>query len=158
MFTTDENRERLRSASLRVTTPRLAVLTELTRGGHHTVEELAEAVRERIGAVSTQAVYDVLAVLVDTGLARVIEPAGSPRRFEARVADNHHHLVCRECGRIEDVDRAVDRAPCLVPADTHGFVIEEAEVTYWGTCPECVPRPAAGVPVPPAVRTLLSRD
>ncbi|GAA3387450.1 Fur family transcriptional regulator [Cryptosporangium minutisporangium] len=135
--TTDENRERLRSAGLRVTTPRLAVLTLLSQGGHHTVDELTDAVRARIGAVSTQAIYDVLAALVDTGMARLIEPAGSARRYEARVADNHHHLVCRKCGRIEDVDCAVGEAPCLAPSDAHGFLLDEAEVTWWGRCPTC---------------------
>jgi Fur family transcriptional regulator, stress-responsive regulator len=135
--TTEENRVLLRAAGLRVTTPRLAVLALLAQGGHHTVDELADAVRERIGAVSTQAVYDVLGALVDSGLARLIEPAGSPRRYEARVADNHHHLVCRRCGRIEDVDCAVGEAPCLTPADIRGFTLDEAEVTWWGTCPAC---------------------
>jgi len=138
----DENRERLRSAGLRVTTPRLAVLTLLAQGGHHTVDELSDAVRTRIGAVSTQAVYDVLAALVDAKLARVIEPAGSARRYEARVADNHHHLVCRVCGRIEDVDCAIGEAPCLAPSDTYGYRLDEAEVTWWGLCPSCAPRPA----------------
>ncbi|WP_035861482.1 transcriptional repressor [Cryptosporangium arvum] len=145
----DENRERLRSAGLRVTNPRLAVLTELTRGGHPTVDSLADAVRARLGAVSTQAVYDVLGVLVESGLARVIEPAGSARRYEARVADNHHHLVCRGCGQVEDVDCATGEAPCLVPADTYGFTLEEAEVTWWGTCSACASpsaRSQRGVP------------
>ncbi|MFG1925596.1 Fur family transcriptional regulator [Cryptosporangium sp. NPDC048952] len=137
MSSLDENRERLRAAGLRVTNPRLAVLTELTGGGHPTVDSLADAVRARIGAVSTQAVYDVLGALVETGLARVIEPAGSARRYEARVADNHHHLVCRTCGHIEDVDCAEGEAPCLVPGESHGFTLHEAEITWWGTCGPC---------------------
>jgi Fur family ferric uptake transcriptional regulator len=139
---TEQSRDQLRAAGLRVTTPRLTVLTVLSEGGHHTVDELVDDVRHRIGAVSTQAVYDVLGALVSAGLARIIEPAGSPRRYEARVADNHHHLVCRGCGRIEDVDCAVGPAPCLAPADIQGFALHEAEVTWWGLCPSCS---AAGV-------------
>jgi Fur family ferric uptake transcriptional regulator len=139
--TTERSREQLRSAGLRVTTPRLAVLGLLTEGGHHTVDALAEDVRRRVGAVSTQAIYDVLAAFVDAGLARIIEPAGSSRRYEARVADNHHHLVCRGCGRIEDVDCARGEAPCLTPEQPAGFHVDEAEVTWWGLCPECQAKP-----------------
>ena len=135
--TIDENRARLREVGLRVTTPRLAVLSVLTQGGHYTADELTDAVRDRIGAVSIQAVYDVLAVLVGTGLARVFEPAGHARLYEARAGDNHHHLVCRGCGRIEDVDCAVGAAPCLTPTGTRGFDLGEAEITWWGVCPAC---------------------
>jgi len=130
--------ELLRSRGLRVTRPRLAVLEVLTTSpGHLDVDEIAEKVRQRLDSVSTQAVYDVLRALTEAGLVRRIEPAGSPARFEMRVGDNHHHVVCRHCGAIADVDCAVGERPCLDPSEGHGFVIDEAEVTYWGTCPEC---------------------
>jgi Fe2+ or Zn2+ uptake regulation protein len=129
--------ELLRGQGLRVTRPRLAVLDVLTQGGHLEVEEITRQVRERLDSVSTQAVYDVLGALSRAGLARRIEPAGSPARFEARVGDNHHHIVCRSCGSIEDVDCAVGERPCLDPGTGHGFEIDEAEVTFWGLCPKC---------------------
>ena len=129
--------EMLRGANLRVTAPRLAVLTALERRPHAEVEAIATAVRADLGQVSTQAVYDVLRALTEAGLARRIEPAGSPARFELRVGDNHHHVVCRSCGAISDVDCAVGERPCLHASDDHGFVIDEAEVTYWGICPTC---------------------
>ena len=129
--------ELLREHGLRVTRPRLAVLEVLTQGGHLEVDEIAQQVRERIESVSTQGVYDVLGVLSRAGLARRIEPAGSPARFEARVGDNHHHIVCRGCGTIEDVDCAVSERPCLDPGTGHGFEVDEAEVTFWGLCPRC---------------------
>ncbi|MDP9398366.1 MAG: transcriptional repressor [Actinomycetota bacterium] len=132
----------LRAAGLRVTAPRLAVLEELLRGGHVSAEHVTAAVRVRLGAVSTQAVYDVLHAFVASGLAARVEPAGSPAaRFEARTRDNHHHVVCRSCGAVADVDCAVGAAPCLEPAATHGFVIDQAEVTYWGLCPACQANP-----------------
>ena len=127
----------LRTHGLRVTRPRLAVLDVLTRGGHPEVDDIVRQVRERLDSVSVQAVYDVLGALSRAGLARRIEPAGSPARYEARVGDNHHHIVCRSCGVIADVDCAVGEAPCLEPADDHGFVIDEAEVVYWGHCSAC---------------------
>jgi Fur family transcriptional regulator, stress-responsive regulator len=127
----------LRERGLRVTRPRLAVLDILTQGGHLEVEEITRQARERLESVSTQAVYDVLGVLSRAGLARRIEPAGSPARFEARVDDNHHHIVCRSCGAIEDVDCTVGERPCLTPGTGHGFEIDEAEVTFWGLCPAC---------------------
>ena len=127
----------LREAQLRVTAPRLAVLEALEASPHAEVDTIATAVRERLGQVSTQAVYDVLRALTSAGLARRIEPAGSAARFELRVGDNHHHVVCRSCGAIEDVDCAVGERPCLHASDDHGFVIDEAEVTYWGLCPDC---------------------
>jgi Fur family ferric uptake transcriptional regulator len=127
----------LRSAGLRVTQPRLAVLRALARHQHADTETVATATRAALGRVSTQAVYDVLRALTTAGLARRIEPAGSPARFELRVGDNHHHVVCRSCGVIADVDCAVGERPCLDASQTHGFVIDEAEVTYWGTCPAC---------------------
>jgi len=127
----------LRSAGLRVTRPRLAVLEVLHEGGHLEVDEIARRVRERLDSVSTQAVYDVLGALSRAGLARRIEPAGSAALFEARTGDNHHHVVCRGCGAVGDVDCAVGAKPCLEPNVTNGFSIDEAEVTYWGLCPEC---------------------
>lgn len=133
--------ELLRARGLRVTRPRLAVLEILGTGGHYEVDEIAQRCRERLDSVSTQAVYDVLSVLSRHGLARRIEPAGSPALFEARTGDNHHHVVCRGCGAVADVDCAVGPAPCLEASSTAGFTIDEAEVTYWGLCPACQSRP-----------------
>ena len=113
------------------------MLDVLTQGGHLEVDEITRQVRNRIDSVSTQGVYDVLGALSRAGLARRIEPAGSPARFEARVGDNHHHIVCRSCGAIEDVDCVRGERPCLVPGLGHGFEIDEAEVTFWGLCPDC---------------------
>lgn len=127
----------LRAAGMRLTAPRLAVLAEVWRHPHADVDSIAAAVREKLGSVSTQAVYDVLRALTEADLVRRIEPAGSPARFEARVGDNHHHIVCRYCGSIEDVDCAVGARPCLEASDARGYVIDEAEVTYWGICPAC---------------------
>jgi len=129
--------ELLRECGLRVTKPRLAVLEVLTEGGHLEVEEITRRVRERLDSVSTQGVYDVLGALSRAGLARRVEPAGSPARYEARADDNHHHIVCRGCGAIEDVDCAVGVRPCLDPRPGHGFEVDEAEVTFWGLCPSC---------------------
>jgi Fe2+ or Zn2+ uptake regulation protein len=129
--------ELLRGQGLRVTRPRVAVLDVLTQGGHLEVEEVTRQVRDRLDSVSTQAVYDVLGALSRAGLARRIEPAGSPARYEARVGDNHHHIVCRSCGIIEDVDCMVGERPCLDPGAGHGFEVDEAEVTFWGLCPSC---------------------
>ncbi|HEV2891041.1 MAG TPA: Fur family transcriptional regulator [Frankiaceae bacterium] len=129
--------DRLRAAGLRVTRPRLALLDALDASPHATVDDLAGAVRIAAGSVSTQAVYDALEAFVAAGLARHVEPAGSPARFETRVGDNHHHVVCRACGATADVDCAVGRRPCLTPKESNGFVVDEAEVTYWGTCPRC---------------------
>ena len=127
----------LRSRGLRVTRPRVAVLEVLSEGGHLEVDEIATQVRARLESVSTQAVYDVLGALSRAGLARRIEPAGSPARYESRVGDNHHHVVCRGCGEVADVDCAVGARPCLDPSSAHGFVVDEAEVTFWGLCPAC---------------------
>jgi Fe2+ or Zn2+ uptake regulation protein len=129
----------LRDHGLSVTVQRLAVLRAVSQHPHRTAEELEALVRRDIGTVSRQAVYDTLALLTARGLLRRIQPAHSPARYEDRVADNHHHVVCRGCGRVEDVDCAVGAAPCLEPADDHGFVIDEAEVIYWGLCPDCRP-------------------
>ncbi|MFY1598016.1 Fur family transcriptional regulator [Micromonospora sp. WMMD737] len=135
--------ELLRSRGLRVTRPRLAVLDVLAAGGHLEVDEITRQVRERIDSVSTQAVYDVLGALSRAGLSRRIEPAGSPARYEARAGDNHHHVVCRGCGEIADIDCAVGSAPCLDPNIAHGFEVDEAEVTFWGLCPTCQARRSA---------------
>jgi len=135
----------LRQRGYRVTGQRLAVLRAVTREPHVTADAVAETVRTEMGAISLQAVYDVLGVLVDVGLVRRIQPAGSPARFEARVSDNHHHVICRDCGRTADVDCAVGTAPCLTAADDMGYEIDEAEVIYWGRCPAC--QTAARMPV-----------
>jgi Fur family transcriptional regulator, stress-responsive regulator len=127
----------LRAAGLRVTRPRMAVLDAVHTHPHLDTEALIGAARARMGTVSHQAVYDVLRVLTDTGLVRRIQPQGSVARYEARVGDNHHHLVCRSCGAIVDVDCAVGEAPCLSPSDDAGFVVDEAEVVFWGRCPAC---------------------
>lgn len=129
----------LREASLRVTRPRLAVLAAVQAHPHSTTETLIRAVRSEIPAVSHQAVYDVLRVLTSAHLVRRIEPAGSVARYEARVGDNHHHVVCRDCGAIADVDCVVGEAPCLSTPEDNGFVIDEAEVVFWGTCGNCSP-------------------
>ncbi|GLX96000.1 transcriptional repressor [Herbidospora sp. NBRC 101105] len=129
--------EELRGAGLRVTAARVALL-ETVRGGNHLgVEDIASGVRDRVGHVSLQAVYEALHALTAAGLVRRIEPAGSPARFEGRVGDNHHHIVCRSCGAVADVDCAVGEVPCLTASETHGFTIDEAEVIYWGRCPSC---------------------
>ncbi|MEV8182711.1 Fur family transcriptional regulator [Specibacter sp. NPDC078692] len=127
----------LRAASLRVTRPRVAVLSAVSNHSHADADAIIGAVRTELGSVSKQAVYDVLAALVEADLVRRIEPSGSPARFETRVGDNHHHVVCRSCGDIADVDCALGAAPCLHASDSHGFSIDEAEVIYWGTCPDC---------------------
>ena len=128
----------LRGAGLRVTQPRVAVLDAVRRLPHADTESLIGAVRAELGEVSHQAVYDVLKAFTDAGLVRKIQPRGTVARYEARVGDNHHHAVCRGCGEIADVDCAVGDTPCLTASDSRGFVIDEAEVVYWGTCPACV--------------------
>jgi Fur family ferric uptake transcriptional regulator len=128
----------LRGASLRVTRPRIAVLDAVHRHPHADTESIIGAVRAGLGEVSHQAVYDVLRALTTAGLVRRIQPSGAVARYEARVGDNHHHVVCRSCGVIADVDCAVGHAPCLTACDDYGFAIDEAEVTYWGLCPSCV--------------------
>jgi Fur family transcriptional regulator, stress-responsive regulator len=141
--TSSEVERLLRGASLRVTRPRLAVLTAVHEHPHATTDTIIGVVRADLGEVSKQAVYDVLRALSSAGLVRHIEPAGSVARYEARVGDNHHHAVCRSCGTIVDVDCAVGSTPCLTAHDDRGFVIDEAEVVYWGRCPDCA---AAGSP------------
>jgi Fur family ferric uptake transcriptional regulator len=129
--------EELRGAGLRVTAARVALLDTVRRGDHLGAEAIAAQVRERIGHVSLQAVYEALHALAGAGLVRRVEPAGSPARYEGRVGDGHHHLVCRSCGRVADVDCAVGETPCPTASDAHGFVIDETEVIYWGLCPGC---------------------
>jgi Fur family ferric uptake transcriptional regulator len=127
----------LRSAGLRVTAARLAILETVRAGNHLDVETVTSQVRGRLGHVSFQAVYEALHAFTAAGLVRRIEPAGSPARFEGRVRDNHHHLVCRVCGRVTDVDCTVGEAPCLEPANDAGYLVDEADVTFWGFCPDC---------------------
>ncbi len=127
----------LRRHGLQVTAQRLAVLRAVTDLPHSTADDIYTAVRADIGAISRQAVYDALAALTDKSLLRRIQPAGSPARYEDRVGDNHHHLICRTCGRMVDVDCAVGDTPCLTAADDSGYEVDEAEVVYWGRCPEC---------------------
>ena len=136
-----EVEQALRTAGLRVTRPRLAVLEALRGHPHADTESVIRLARAELGAVSHQAVYDVLRALTDAGLVRRIQPAGSLARYEARVGDNHHHVVCRGCGDVQDVDCAVGHAPCLTASDDAGFSIDEAEVVYWGRCPACSSRP-----------------
>jgi len=133
--------QRLREAGLRATAPRAAVLAALEdvapHRAHLSAAEVIDAVRPRLGGVSVQGVYDCLDALVSAGLAQRIEPAGHPARYEARVGDNHHHLICRRCGATSDVDCVVGAPPCLQPSDAAGFLVDEAEVTFWGLCPAC---------------------
>jgi Fe2+ or Zn2+ uptake regulation protein len=128
---------RLRDAGLRVTAPRVAVLDALPDRAHLDADAIRRAAAQRLGSISVQAVYDILAALTAAGLVRRIEPAGSAALYEARVADNHHHVVCRLCGAIADIDCAVGVTPCLEPSAAHGYLVDEAEVTFWGTCPRC---------------------
>lgn len=134
---TPSTAEELRGAGLRVTAARVALLETVRHGDHLGVEALASGVRDRVGHISLQAVYEALNALTAAGLVRRIEPAGSPALFEGRVGDNHHHIVCRACGAVADVDCAVGHAPCLNASNDHGFTIDEAEVIYWGVCPDC---------------------
>jgi Fur family transcriptional regulator, stress-responsive regulator len=134
---TSDFEAQLRAVSLRVTRPRLAVLAALRDHPHVDTHTVIGLVRDELPAVSHQAIYDVLQALTDAGLVRRIQPAGATARYESRVGDNHHHVVCRSCGAIADVDCATGHAPCLTASDNHGFVVDEAEVVYWGTCPSC---------------------
>ena len=133
----------LRQHGIQVTAQRLAVLRAVSGHPHITADGVADAVRSEIGAISLQSVYDALVVMVGQGLLRRIQPAGSSARFENRVGDNHHHLICRTCGRVVDVDCAVGSAPCLTAADDRGYEIDEAEVAYWGRCPDCLAKARA---------------
>jgi len=137
---------RLRELGMHVTAQRVAVLEAVADLPHSTADDIYAAVRTELGAISRQTVYDALAALSERGLVRRIQPAGSSARYEGRVGDNHHHVVCRDCGRMVDVDCAVGYTPCLTAADTAGYQIDEAEVIYWGRCPECVAKvPTAGI-------------
>ncbi|GGL90896.1 transcriptional repressor [Curtobacterium citreum] len=133
----DTDAELLRTAGLRVTTPRLAVLRSLGTMPHATADDVLTALAAELPTTSHQAVYGVLGALTGAGLVRRIEPAGSPARYERRTGDNHHHVVCTMCGAVQDVDCAVGHAPCLTPSETHGFAVTTAEVTYWGICELC---------------------
>jgi Fur family ferric uptake transcriptional regulator len=129
--------DELRGVGLRVTAARVAILETVRAGDHLGAEAIATGVRQRVGHVSTQAVYEALNALTIYRLIRRIEPAGSPARYEGRVGDNHHHLVCRRCGTVTDVDCVAGEAPCLEPADVAGYTVDEADVTFWGICPDC---------------------
>ncbi len=133
----------LRRHGIQVTAQRRAVLAAVAGQPHLTADDVVRIVRAEIGVISRQAVYDALGILTDKGLVRRIQPAGSPARYEDRTGDNHHHLICRSCGRTVDVDCAVGAAPCLTPADAAGYEVDEAEVIYWGRCPGCLARPPA---------------
>ena len=136
--TSADNDALLRRHGLQVTAQRLGVLRAVAERPHSTADDIDKVVRAEIGAISRQAVYDALGTLTDKGLLRRIQPAGSPARYEDRVGDNHHHLICRTCSRMVDVDCAVGYTPCLTAADDLGYEIDEAQVIYWGRCPECV--------------------
>ena len=142
----DPSADLLRRHGLQVTAQRLAVLAAVAERPHGTADDVARAVRAGIGVISRQAVYDALGILAERGLIRRIQPAGSPARYEDRVGDNHHHLICSSCGQMVDVDCAVGEAPCLTAAEDSGFEIDEAEVIYWGRCPGCL----AQSPGPPS--------
>lgn len=136
----------LRSAGLRVTGPRVAVLNAVAARPHSDADDVAAVVRADVGSVSTQAIYDVLRACVNAGLLRRIEPANSAALYECRTGDNHHHLVCRRCQKVADVDCAIGAAPCLDPSDSQGFVVDEAEVVFWGLCAECAALGAQVIP------------
>ena len=147
----------LKERGIQVTAQRIAVLRAVSRHPHITADAAADIVRREIGAISLQSVYDALNVLVTGGLLRRIQPAGSPARFEDRVGDNHHHLVCRVCGRVVDVDCAVGSAPCLTASDDGGYEIDEAEVAFWGRCPDCVAQSRQPSPSDPPLRRRAPR-
>jgi Fe2+ or Zn2+ uptake regulation protein len=147
----------LRQRGIQITAQRLAVLGAVAGQPHITADAVAEAVRAEIGAISLQSVYDALGVLVAEGLIRRIQPSGSPARFEDRVGDNHHHLICRACGRVVDVDCAVGAAPCLTAVDDRGYEIDEAEVAYWGRCPDCLAQSRASSRSDPPTRPRRSQ-
>ncbi|MFL6099280.1 MAG: Fur family transcriptional regulator [Actinomycetales bacterium] len=157
MPTTQEVEQLLRAAALRVTRPRIAVLAAVHDHPHSDTEHLIGVARAELGGLSHQAVYDVLQVLTSAGLVRRIQPAGSVARYESRVADNHHHVVCRSCGTIADVDCAVGHTPCLTASDDNGFTIDEAEVVYWGLCTNCAAPTATDEPTPLS-RTASRKD
>jgi Fe2+ or Zn2+ uptake regulation protein len=139
----------LREQGIHVTAQRLAVLRAVGAQPHATADDVLQGVRDEIGAISRQSVYDTLNTLSELGLLRRIQPSGSAARYETRAGDNHHHVVCRVCGRVGDVDCAVGKRPCLTASDTHGFDIDEAEVVYWGICPTCREHAATDTSEPP---------
>ncbi len=151
-----DNGALLRRHGLQVTAQRLAVLRAVSDGPHRAADDVYKVVGAEIGAISRQAVYDALATLTDKGLVRRIQPAGSPARYEDRVGDNHHHLICRTCNRMVDVDCAVGDTPCLTAADDSGYEIDEAEVIYWGRCPECTDHAHAQPSIP--TKSIQERD
>lgn len=136
----NSHKENLQHYGFQVTAQRLAVLRAVSAKPHATADEVAEIARKEIGAISRQSVYDTLNSLSERGLLRRIQPMGSPARFEDRIEDNHHHLICRTCGNVVDVDCAAGSRPCLTASDGQGFIIDEAEIIYWGLCPQCQPR------------------
>ncbi|MEO6955805.1 MAG: Fur family transcriptional regulator [Antricoccus sp.] len=142
---TRSNIDTLRDRGLRITAPRIAVLETLIQHPHSTADQVFREVSARLGTVSKQAVYDVLAICVDSGLVRRIRPAGLPALFETRIDDNHHHLVCRACGLTTDVDCISDERPCLTPDDTAGYALDEAEILFWGLCPSCQLQPQSAI-------------
>ena len=148
-----DSAELLRGRGIQVTAQRLAVLRAVSAEPHITADAVADAVRSEIGAISLQSVYDALGLMVAEGLVRRIQPAGSPARFEDRVGDNHHHLICRICGRLVDVDCAVQTAPCLTPPHGLGYEVDEAEVAFWGRCAECLAQPRAATRQDQSTRT-----
>ncbi len=156
MSAPDEVEQLLRTHGVQVTAQRLAIMRALSMRPHATADDLADEVRAVIGTISRQAVYDTLGVLVDKNLIRRIQPAGSAARFEDRVGDNHHHLICRSCGTMFDIDCAVGSVPCLTADDDHGFEIDEAEVVYWGRCPTC--RNAPGTTSSPTTSSTRSSN
>ncbi|MDL9938820.1 Fur family transcriptional regulator [Gordonia sp. ABSL1-1] len=149
--------EQLRAASLRVTRPRVAVMQAVHAHPHADTETICAATRAELPDVSLQAIYDVLNALTTARLIRRIQPAGHLARYEARIDDNHHHVVCRKCGAIGDVDCAVGEAPCLTASNDHGFILDEAEVVYWGYCPDCAPTDHLPTPSASTARKTLSR-
>ena len=143
----------LRDQGIQITAQRLAVLRAVSTHPHATADTLIEVARREIGSISRQSVYDTLAVLVEAGLVRRIQPVGSAARFEDRVGDNHHHVICRDCGELADVDCAVGSAPCLTAIDDAGYQIDEAEVAYWGRCPACQRQPRSMSKTAPALKS-----
>ena len=149
MTSTAAHEQLLREAGLRVTQQRVAVLDAVRRLPHADTDSLISAVRAETGEISHQAVYDVLRALTEAGIVRKIQPLGTVARYEGRVGDNHHHVVCRSCGAIADIDCVVGEAPCLQPSDAHGFTVDEAEVVFWGMCPTCRAHPHTPQPPTP---------
>ena len=149
--------ELLRQHGVQVTAQRLAVMRAVSANAHGTADEICDVAKSEIGAISRQSVYDALGLLTESGLIRRIQPVGSPARFEDRVGDNHHHVICRICGRVEDVDCAAGYAPCLDVVENKGFEIDEADVSYWGRCPECLNKGIEPTRLSPPIRRLRTK-